>query len=166
MVYRLLAFAVVAWGMAGAVGAKAQDNARAVREQNLQMSRYEQLIGKLMDQNEKLQSDIRIMQRQQEALLKDVESANANSRNAMDEMQRLKNTNLQNVQAAQRQMAESMALVKNKLWGDGTRDCADLSVKHQQIKVMMKPDGSKSVRFLCFDGKALLLGSELYMPTE
>lgn len=142
----------------------AQDNARAVRDASLQMSRYEQMIGKLQDQNQQLQSDIRALQRDNDALAKDVQAANARSQNIADEMQRLKNSQLQNLDAAQHQLVEQVQDVKSKLWGDGQRDCPTLKVKHQQIKVMMNPDGTRSVRFLCFDGKPLLLGSEVYTP--
>lgn len=147
----------------------AQDNAKAVRDQSMQVSRYELLLGKLQDQNEQLQSEVRTLQRSNDLLAKDVQAGNAKVQNVSDEMQRLKNTQLQNITAAQKQLADQVNTVSAKssgAWGDGQRDCSELGVKHQQIKVTMKPDGSRSVRFLCFDGKALLLGSEVYSATN
>ena len=147
--------------------AVAQDNAKAVREQSLQASRYELLLGKLQNQNEDLMGQVRALQRANDLLAKDVQASSAKSQNVADEMQRLKNTQLQNLNAAQKQLTEQVNNTANKTpWGDSQRDCNELGVKHQQIKVSLKPDGSRSVRFLCFDGKALLLGSEIYMPAE
>ena len=148
-------------------GAYAQDNARAVREQNLQASRYELLLGKLQSQNEDLMGQVRALQRANDALAKDVQAASAKAQNVSDEMQKLKNTQLQNISAAQKQLNDKVNNVSQKTpWGELQRDCAEIGVKHQQIKVSMKPDGSRSVRFLCFDGKALLLGSEIYSAGE
>ena len=151
--------------MAGSL--QAQDNARSVREASLQASRYELLLGKLQDQSEQMQSQIRALQKANDMLAKDVQAANARAQNVTDEMQRLKNTQLQNINAANKQMSESLAKISSETpWGNAQRDCTELGVKHQQIKVSLKPDGSRSVRFLCYDGKALLLGSEIYTATD
>jgi hypothetical protein len=162
---RVLLLLMVLLGVVATV--QAQENARSVREQSIQVSRYELLLGKLQDQNQQLQSDVRALQRANDALAKDVQAANARSQNIADEMQRMKNTQLQNISAGQKQLAEKLNDAVGKgLWGDAQRDCPELGVKHQQIKVAVKPDGSRGVRFLCFDGKALHMGSELYSPAE
>lgn len=149
------------------VPAHAQDNARAVREASLQMSRYELLLGKLQDQVESLQGQVRTLQRANDALAKDVQAANARAQNVTDEMQRLQNTQLQNINAAQKQLTEKLSNATSKTpWGDAQRDCNELGVKHQQIKVILKADGSRGMRFLCFDGKPLHMGSEVYAPAE
>lgn len=143
--------------------AMAQDDARSVRQASLQASRYELLLGKLQDQNEQLMGQVRALQKATETLAKSVEKANAQAQNVADDMQRMKNTQLQNVSAAQKQINDKIAAMTSEApWGSGQRDCSEIGVKHQQIKVMMSPQGTKSVRFLCFDGKALLLGSEVY----
>jgi uncharacterized protein YoxC len=160
-VFLMLVLALVATNV------MAQDNARSVREQSLQASRYELLLGKLQSQNEDLMGQVRSLQKANDALAKDVQAASAKAQNVSDEMQKLKNTQLQNISAAQKQLNDKVNNVSGKMpWGDSQRDCAEIGVKHQQIKVSMKPDGSRSVRFLCFDGKALLLGSEIYSAGE
>jgi uncharacterized protein YoxC len=147
--------------------AVAQENARQVREQSLQASRYELLLGKLQDQNEQLMQQVRALQKANDALAKDVQASSAKSQNVADEMQRLKNTQLQNISAAQKQLADKVSTAYDKTpWGEGQRDCNEINTKHQQLKLTMKPDGTRSVRFLCFDGKALFLGSELYTVNE
>jgi len=147
--------------------AMAQDNARAVRDASLQMSRYELLLGKLQSQVEDLQSQVRSLQRANDALAKDVQGSNARAQNVTDEMQRLQNTQLQNINAAQKQLSEKLSNATNKTpWGDAQRDCSELGVKHQQIKVIIKADGSRGMRFLCYDGKALHMGSEVFAPAS
>ena len=157
-------FALVLGSFLLLVGAVlAQDNARDVREQSLMASRYELTLGKLQDQNEQMQGQIRALQKANDLLAKDVQSSNAKAQNVADEIQRLKNTQLQNINAAQKQLSDQVNSVTKTLpWGEGQRDCSELGVKHQQLKVSVKPDGSRGVRFLCFDGKALHLGSEVY----
>lgn len=158
---------LVAGCLAAVLPVMAQDNAKAVREASLQASRYELLLGKLQGQNEQLMTQVRALQRANEMLAKDVQASNAKSQQVADEMQRLKNTQLQNINAAQKQLADKVNSASDKTtWGDAQRDCAEIGVKHQQIKVSMKPDGTRSVRFLCFDGKAMLLGSEVYSVAE
>ena len=132
-----------------AVPTFAQDTNRAAREASLNMSRYDAVIAKLESQNDRLMQDIRTLQRQQDRLAKAAEDAQRQFKEAQDMLTDFRNTEFPNLKASQ--------------WGEGTRDCAGLGVKHQQIKVTMKPDGMESVRFLCFDGKPLLLGSERYM---
>jgi len=152
-----------------AVSATAQENARSVRDASLQASRYELLLGKLESQNQDLMGQVRALQKANDMLAKDVQAANAKAQNVADEMQRLKNTQLQNLSASQKQLSDQVSAVSSKsagAWGDGQRDCSELGVKHQQLKVMLKPDGTKGMRFLCFDGKALHLGTEVYTLSE
>lgn len=154
---------LVLCGLVVAVPAGAQD-ARAERDASLQMSRYEQAIGKLQQQNEQLQSDIRSVQRTNVELQKKVDETNNRMQSVADEVQRFQNTDVLNIQNGQKQISARMEELSKKpmAWGDGQRDCDEIGVKHQQIKVAVKPDGSRGVRYLCFDGKVLLLGSEVY----
>jgi predicted RNase H-like nuclease (RuvC/YqgF family) len=135
---------LVIWAM----GAYAQDSAKASHEMNIQMSRYEQIIGRMQQQNQQMQSDIRALQRANDALSRKINDTDQHAQSVGDDFQRFRNVQARNGDV--------------KVWGEGQRDCPELRVKHQQIKVTMSPDGTKSVRFLCFDGKPLLLGSEQY----
>lgn len=126
----------------------AQEAALSQRDLSLQLSRYDSIIGRLEAQNERLMQDIRALQREQGRVTKLVDGQQAEIQGGIDNLQEFKNTEIENI--------------KQSFWGSGTRDCKELGVKHQQIKVTMKPDGMESVRFLCFDGKPLLLGAEKY----
>lgn len=112
---------------------------RPTRDMSLQMSRYEQMIGKMDQRLEAMQSALRDMQRKNDELEKDLQTAKAKMNEEKEEAP--------------------------TPWGEGQRDCTALGVKHQQLKVTVKPDGTRGVRFLCFDGKALHLGSESYVIT-
>ena len=125
--------------------AQAQSAEVSQRQWSLQMSRYEQMIGRLQQENERLMRDIRTLQRGFEAVQKQAQAAEKASQNLSDQWLKFEN--------------EQGALVP---WGTGQRACPELSAQHQDLKVQMSPDGGESVRFLCFDGKGLYLGSETY----
>lgn len=137
---------------------------RAEVDMNLQLSRYDQMIDRLNKQNEQLMGEVRQLQRDNLMLKKTVDEAQSRAQNISDDMQKLQNMTVGNLQTGQKQLAERVSQLNQKTtaWGDGTRDCADLKVKHQQIKVMTSPDGNRSVKFLCYDGKVLHLGTEVH----
>jgi predicted nucleic acid-binding Zn-ribbon protein len=128
--------------------AQAQD-AVTTRELNQMLSRYDATIARLEQQNERLMSEFRALQREQERVTKLVESQQGQIQQGIDGLQEFRNTEIESIKAS--------------FWGSGKRDCKDLGVKHQQIKVTLSPDNTESVRFLCFDGKPLLLGAEQYV---
>jgi gas vesicle protein len=139
-------FGVTLTALAGV--AVAQETGVSQRDLSLQFSRYDGIIGRLEAQNERLLQDIRALQREQARVTKVVDGQQQEIQGGIDQLQEFKNTEIENI--------------KQSFWGSGTRDCKELGVKHQQIKVTVKPDGSESVRFLCFDGKPLMLGAERY----
>jgi predicted RNase H-like nuclease (RuvC/YqgF family) len=122
--------------------------AQTQRDLSLQFSRYDGIIGRLEAQNERLMQQVRELQRENSRVAKLVDSQQASIQESVDGLQQFRNTEVENI--------------KQSFWGSGTRDCKDLGVKHQQIKVTLNPAGTESVRFLCFDGKPLLLGAERY----
>ncbi len=127
----------------------AQNTGMSTRELNQALSRYDGVIARMEQQNERLMGELRALQREQDRVTKLVESQQGQIQGGIDGLQEFRNTELENIRAS--------------FWGSGKRDCKDLGVKHQQIKVTMSPDNTESVRFLCFDGKPLLLGAEKYV---
>ncbi|MCA3244424.1 MAG: hypothetical protein INF43_03845 [Alphaproteobacteria bacterium] len=146
-------FALAAGGLLLATVAQAQAQTQGAgmttRELNQTLSRYDAIIARMEAQNERLMGELRSLQREQDRVTKLVESQQGQIQQGIDGLQEFKNTEIENIRAS--------------FWGSGKRDCKDLGVKHQQIKVTMSPDGSESVRFLCFDGKPLLLGAEKFV---
>lgn len=115
------------------------------RQFSLQMSRYEQMIGRLQQQQERLMADIRTLQRGFEATKKQAESADTTGQKLGDQWLKFQN--------------EQDGITP---WGSGQRDCPAITAKHQELKMQLSPAGDESVRYLCFDGKGLYLGSERY----
>lgn len=155
-------FAVIAAAALLASSAHALED----KQMSLELSRYDQVMGKMQEQNERLMGEVRQLERDNDGLKKSLQASQAKTDALADRMQQLENVNIRNVEAAQKQINQRMNASDNNLydWGGKTRDCTELGVKHQQIKVVTKPDGSKTVRFLCFDGKAVHLGTELHDP--
>lgn len=123
-------------------------NAPTARDLSLQFSRYDGIIGRLEAQNERLMQDIRALQKDNERVTRLADTQQKEIQQSIDSLQEFRNTEVENI--------------RQSFWGSGTRDCKELGVKHQQIKVTMNPENTESVRFLCFDGKPLLLGAERY----
>lgn len=155
-------FAVLLGMMAVVLPVMAADD----RQLQIEMQRYDQIMGRIQEQNNRLIGDIRALQRENEGLKKQLTAVQSKAESVSDRMQQVENVNVRNIEAAQTQINKRINAAENNQydWGGKTRDCADLGVKHQQIKVVSKPDGGRTVRFLCFDGKALHLGTEIYDP--
>jgi predicted RNase H-like nuclease (RuvC/YqgF family) len=136
--------AVCAYGVGLPSFVAADDSARAL---NIQISRYEQMIDKLTRANEDLRGQVRELERTTQKLTEKVDASVTRTQSLSDEVQRL--TNIVDLR---------------KVWGDGKRDCTELGMKHQQIKLVMK--GNVASRFLCFDGMSVLLGTETYDAAE
>lgn len=136
------------------------------RQMQLELQRNDQVMGRISDQNERLLGQIRALERDNTALKKALETQHAKVEALSDRLQQVENVNVRNVEAAQRQLNQALNATQQNLydWGGKTRNCPDIGVKHQQIKVVTKPDGGRTVRFLCFDGKAVHLGTEVHDP--
>lgn len=157
---KLLGLLVVGVSLVVAPGAFAQ---AMDREMSVQFSRYDQLIDRVMKQNEQLMGDIRQLQRENLMMKKTVDESQNRTQMMADEFQKIENLTVNNLSAGQKQLAEQVRRLQvDKPWGDATRDCTELNVKHQQISVKMSPDGKRSVKFLCYDGRVLHLGTEVH----
>jgi hypothetical protein len=141
--------------------------AQSAKETTLQFQRTDQLIGRLEEQNKQFLQDIRTLQRENARLTQLIESAAIKADRTADQLQQLENVKLNNLAAGQQQIMGKLTDDNVRMdWGSGTRDCPELGNKHQQIKTVTKPDGTRTVRFLCFDGRALHLGTEVHSPAE
>lgn len=138
------------------------------KSMSLELSRYDQVMGKLQENNDRLLGQVRQLERDNASLGKALQATQSKVDVLSDQLQQMQNVNVRNIEAAQKQLNQKMNATDNNAldWGSKTRDCTDLGVKHQQIKVVTKPDGAKTIRFLCFDGKAVHLGTELHDPSD
>jgi hypothetical protein len=142
-------FTLILGGVLLSAASYAQTAGQTTRDLNQTLSRYEAAIARLEAQNERLMGELRSLQREQDRVTKLVQGQQGQIQQGIDGLQEFKNTEIENI--------------RNSFWGSGKRDCKELGVKHQQIKVSMNPEGTESVRFLCFDGKPLLLGAEKFV---
>jgi len=142
-------FTLILGGVLLSTASYAQTAGQTTRDLNQTLSRYEAAIARLEAQNERLMGELRSLQREQDRVTKLVQGQQGQIQQGIDGLQEFKNTEIENI--------------RNSFWGSGKRDCKELGVKHQQIKVSMNPEGTESVRFLCFDGKPLLLGAEKFV---
>jgi hypothetical protein len=162
-----LVWALTVLGMVAAGGAWAQQQtALGAQVMQDQIARDEQMIGRLQQQVQDLMQQVRELQRQNVALAKTIQNGTDKNAALADQVQGLQNTEVLNLHAGQKQLAGQIKDIKGRMWGEGQRDCPDLGVKHQQVRVVTRPDGMKTVRFLCFDGKALHLETEINDPRD
>ncbi len=157
---KLLMFLVVGGALMVVQGVFAQG---MDRELSTQFSRYDQLIDRVMKQNEQLMGEVRQLQRENLMMKKAVDESQNRTQMMADEFQKIENLTVNNLSTGQKQLAERVQRLQDDMqWGQGTRDCTDLNVKHQQISVKTSPDGKRSVKFLCYDGRVLHLGTEVH----
>ncbi|MFZ2620615.1 MAG: hypothetical protein WAX89_07065 [Alphaproteobacteria bacterium] len=132
------------------------------RETEQYLQRYDQLIQRVQQENDRLLKQIDENRRvigdmalEQDALKKQVEMLS-------DSLQTTQNLEVNNLKASQQKIFNDIALLN---WGTEKRDCPGIG-HHQQIGVAKSPDGAKTLRYLCFDGRALHLGTELNSVPE
>lgn len=139
------------------------------KDESMNLARYDQLLDRVMRQNEQLMADQRALERKMAELQGQVQKATDKVFRVGDNQQEMANTVMKNQDATLKNLAERMVKVEqgvNDGWGMGQRDCPSLGVKHQQVKVTTRPDGARTVRFLCFDGKPIHLGTEVFDPSS
>lgn len=137
-------------------------NALTDRELNLQFSRSDQLIGRVQEENDRLKGQVRQLERDNSDLKKAVNEMRAEVVRLSDDMLKFRNVDLSNLQAGQKRIYDQLPVLN---WGTETRACKGIG-EHQQIKVSQSPDGSHTLRYLCYDGRTLHLGTEVHMPPQ
>jgi predicted methyltransferase len=118
----------------------------------------ENQIRKLQELNEQLLKDMRELQRERDARKK-VDDKIVEELNKMsDEIVSMRNKEIANLQASQQKLYKSIPIFN---WGNSERDCPSIDSNHQQIKSLTRQDGALTIRYLCFDGQVLHLGTEV-----
>lgn len=147
-------------GVIGAVllstSAFAMDKATVLEIQGLN-----QRLDRMTQLNEQLLRDIRDLQRNVDHLYKQNEDQEKKNADMMDMLLKIQNVELSNLQAGQKGLYDQ---IPSFTWGEGTADCPKIGSKHQQVEMVKSEDGSRTLRFICFDGKALHLGTEINTP--
>tara|TARA_Y100000782_G_scaffold41136_1_gene45925 strand:- start:363500 stop:364009 length:510 start_codon:yes stop_codon:yes gene_type:complete len=140
------------------------------------MTEIRRLDQNMSDLNRKMESimrDIRELQRGIDKIGKESSLASKNAEETSDALTRTQNTDIANLVAVDKQIAQRLnALAKHMEeqtptwnWGSETRSCDDVG-KHQQIQSVRSADGQFTLRYLCFDGRPLHLGTEVNLPPQ
>lgn len=124
----------------------------------IEISRLENQINKLQASNKQFLKDIRALQRTNEDNKKDNDKLLGIINDMSDEILGLRNNDISNLKSAQQKLYKSLPILD---WGNQQRGCKSIDSKHQQIKSVTRNDGALTVRYLCFDGQVLHLGTEV-----
>lgn len=138
-----------------------------------EVRRLDQRIGRFDDRIEQILKDVRTLQRETAALNKALKNAQAKVKITTDTMVRMQNTDIANLIAVDKQLAQRLNEVSKHIegetatwnWGSQNRPCDDVG-KHQQIQSVRSADGQFSLRYLCYDGRAIHLGTEVNLPPQ
>ena len=129
----------------------------------LEVMGLQQRFARVMELNEQLMVDLRDLQRKVDHLYKINEDQDQKYNDLVDTLLKLENISIANLNSGQKGLYEQ---IPNFTWGQGAEDCPKIGSKHQQINMVKSEDGTRSMRFLCFDGKAIHLGTEVNSPPQ
>lgn len=124
----------------------------------IEVMRLENQIRKLQEVNKQLLKDMRILQRESSASKKVNDKVVKELNKMSDELLSIRNNEIANLQSSQQKLFASLPVLN---WGNEERDCKSIKSKHQQIKSITRKDGAMTIRYLCFDGQVLHLGTEI-----
>ncbi len=138
-----------------------------------EVRRIDQRISDMNSKMERILRDIRGIERKIEQASKDSKVSLETSEETADILTTIQNTDIANLIAVDKQIAQRMnALAKHVEeqtptwnWGSESRSCEDVG-KHQQIQSVRSADGQFTLRYLCFDGRAIHLGTEVNLPPQ
>jgi seryl-tRNA synthetase len=129
------------------------------KEVDLEIRRVEQRMMRIFDTHEQLLKDVRELQRENEQLKEQVADMSQKYDQVNDQILKFRNVDVANLRAGQKGLYDQIPLFT---WGEDTEDCKDIETKHQQTNTQKSADGSQTMRFLCFDGRAMHLGTEYH----
>lgn len=143
------------------------------RKMEIEFRRIDQRLSRLSDENERLMKDVRELQRQNADLIKRNTLLEKKANEAFDDVTRMKNTDMANLAATDKQIIARIEGIERHMeaqtptwnWGSLTRDCKEIGT-HQQIQSVRSGDSKFTLRYLCFDGRAIHLGTELNQPPQ
>lgn len=133
------------------------------QETVLAITGLQERFDRVVQMNEQLLKDIRDLQRNVDHLYKMNEEKDKKIADLLDQTLKIENVELSNIKAGQKGLYDQ---VPSFTWGQSTKDCDSIGSKHQQIEMVKSEDGSRTLRFLCFDGKAIHLGTEINTPPQ
>ncbi len=125
-----------------------------------QVRRLDAMINGMLKEVDSLQVEMRQLQRKNDALEKENKAMREELDAVNDNLLQTQNLDLSNLKAGQKQLYD---MIPDLNWGAEKRNCQGIG-NHQQTKIVPSPDGKHSLKYLCFDGRALHMGTELHEP--
>lgn len=129
------------------------------KETQLEIRRLEQRIGRIVDANKQIVQDVRQLEKFSKNMLSAQDILEEKLNQLTDTVVKIQNVDIANLRAGQKGLYDQLPLFT---WGEDTEECTDIGSKHQQINSVKSKDGMRTLRFLCFDGKAIHLGTEYH----
>jgi septal ring factor EnvC (AmiA/AmiB activator) len=130
------------------------------KEAEIQVLRLDEALRHVREENEQLTKDIRELQRAFADMQKEQAALNRKLESLLDALAKTENTDITNLKAGLQKLYDDYPQLN---WGREKRDC-DTLASHQQIRITQSPDGTYSLRYLCFDGQLLHIGTEVHQP--
>lgn len=129
------------------------------KDVDMEIRSVEQRMMRIYETNQQLLKDVRQLQRENETLTEHFEKVLSKYDALNDQVLKLRNVDIANIRVGQKGLYDQIPLFT---WGEDTEDCSDIETKHQQTNTQKSADGSRTMRFLCFDGKAMHMGTEYH----
>ena len=141
------------------------------REVATEIQRLESAQARADDRLQTVLQQLRGLERKMDDLQKKVLQFEKAATTAADSVERLSNTDLANLTSAHQALSKQLQSYKTEIeaqakdwtWGSNNRDCED-GAKHQQIRSMQSADRKYTLRYLCFDGRLIHLGTDVNLP--
>jgi hypothetical protein len=124
--------------------------------------RVDQRVDRLQEENDLLKQQLRALEKDNQKLHQLTDDLIKKHSQLLDSIVRLENVDISNLRNAQKRLYDQVPVLN---WGAETRDCLGIG-SHQQINSVRSEDGNFTLRYLCYDGKALHLGTESHNPPE
>ena len=151
---------IPAVGFALVSGFATQANAMDAGAAELHIKRLDDIISRVRSQNDEILKNMRALERHADEVEKENKELHKKLDEVVDEILKVRNTDIANLKANQQAIYDDY---KNLNWGTEKRDCPGIG-KHQQIKNTQSADGNYTLRYLCYDGRTLHLGTEVHQP--
>ena len=133
------------------------------RELETELRRVDQRMGRINAAHEQMMQHVRQLQKTADQLTESMKVLEGKVDELTDSIVKVQNVDVANLRAGQKGLYDQIPLFT---WGEDTEDCTAIGTKHQQTNTVKSEDGLRTLRFLCFDGKAIHLGTEFHAPPK
>lgn len=139
----------------------------------LEIKRLDQRLNRVTEKNEMYLRQIRELERQYNEMKKEAEFLSKKATMAIDDVTKMRNTDIANLVATDKQLADRINSIANHIeeqtpvwdWGSKERNCEGVG-EHLQIQSVKNAQNTHTMRFLCFDGRPIHLSTEVNMPPQ